>query len=62
MALIKWEPLREIDDMFDRYIMSMGWPSRRQERITRIWNLQPTGRGCRRKGSDARHTQRRQVH
>ena len=34
MALIKWEPLREIDDMFDRYIMSMGWPSRRQELIT----------------------------
>ena len=34
MALIKWEPLREIDDLFDRYIMSMGWPSRRQELIT----------------------------
>lgn len=35
MALIKWEPLREIEDMFDRYTRAMGWPSNRgQELIT----------------------------
>ena len=35
MALIKWEPLREIEDMFDRYTRAMGWPSiRGQELIT----------------------------
>lgn len=35
MALIKWEPMREIEDMFDRYTRAMGWPSNRgQELIT----------------------------
>lgn len=27
MALRKWEPLREIDDLFDRYVSTLGWPS-----------------------------------
>jgi HSP20 family protein len=27
MALVKWEPLREIEDMFDRYTRAMGLPS-----------------------------------
>jgi len=26
MALVKWEPLREIEEMFDRYSKAMGWP------------------------------------
>lgn len=38
MALVKWEPMREIEDMFERYTRamgSMGWPSSRgQELIT----------------------------
>lgn len=38
MAIVKWEPLREIEDMFDRYTRamgSMGWPAQRgQELIT----------------------------
>lgn len=35
MALIKWEPLREIEDVFDRYTRAMGWPSSRgQELVT----------------------------
>jgi HSP20 family protein len=35
MALIKWEPMREIEDMFDRYTKAMGWPFQRgQEPIT----------------------------
>lgn len=34
MALIKWEPLREIEDMFDRYTKAMGRPvSQGQELI-----------------------------
>ncbi len=35
MAIVKWEPLREIEDRFDRYTRAMGWPSGRgQEFIT----------------------------
>lgn len=35
MALIKWEPLHEIEDLFDRYTRAMGWASNRgQELIT----------------------------
>lgn len=26
MTLIRWEPLREIEDIFDRYTRSLGWP------------------------------------
>ncbi len=29
MALTKWEPLREIEDLFDRYTKAMGWHSSR---------------------------------
>lgn len=35
MALIRWEPLREMEDMFDRYTRAMGWPANRgQELVT----------------------------
>lgn len=27
MALVKWEPIREIEDLFDRYTSKLGWPS-----------------------------------
>lgn len=27
MALVKWDPLREMEDMFTRYAKSMGWPA-----------------------------------
>ncbi|MGL4604906.1 MAG: Hsp20/alpha crystallin family protein [Iodobacter sp.] len=33
MALIKWEPLREIEDMFDRYTKAMSWPSTRSQEL-----------------------------
>ncbi len=34
MSLIKWNPWREIEDMFDRYDRAVGWPkSRGQELI-----------------------------
>ncbi|MBT6227369.1 MAG: Hsp20/alpha crystallin family protein [Candidatus Scalindua sp.] len=26
MALVKWDPFREIEDMFDRYTRAVGWP------------------------------------
>ena len=36
MALIKWEPIREFEDLFDRYSRAMGWPAGRgQESITK---------------------------
>lgn len=35
MALVRWEPLHEIEDMFDRYTKAMGWPTiRGQEFMT----------------------------
>ena len=35
MALVKWDPWREIDDMFGRYTTAVGWPrSGSQEVIT----------------------------
>jgi hypothetical protein len=36
MALIKWDPLNEIDDMvsrLERYTGKMGWPSLRRENL-----------------------------
>ena len=29
MALIKWEPMREFEDLVDRYSRAMGWPANR---------------------------------
>jgi hypothetical protein len=31
MVLVKWEPLREIEDMFDRYTSKLGWPALNRE-------------------------------
>ena len=28
MSLIKWNPFREMEDMFDRYTKAVGWPQR----------------------------------
>ena len=33
MALMKWDPWREIEDMFDRYTKAVGWPRGGQESI-----------------------------
>lgn len=41
MALIKWEPLREIDDMFDRYIRAMGWPSNQGQELMTAGDWSP---------------------
>ncbi len=31
MTLMKWDPWREIEDMFDRYTKAVGWPRGGQE-------------------------------
>ena len=31
MTLMKWDPWREIEDMFDRYTKAVGWPRGSQE-------------------------------
>ena len=28
MAIVKWDPWQEIEDMFDRYTRAVGWPRR----------------------------------
>ncbi len=39
MAIIKWDPLREFENMFDRYTKAMGYPSNRgQEFVTGDWS------------------------
>lgn len=34
MTLMKWEPLREMEDMFDRYTSRLGWPNMNQEALS----------------------------
>jgi HSP20 family protein len=31
MALVKWEPIREIEDLFERYTSKPGWPNLSRE-------------------------------
>lgn len=39
MTLMKWEPLREMEDMFDRYTSRLGWPRMNQEALsTSAWS------------------------
>lgn len=33
MTLMKWDPWREIEDMFDRYTNAVGWPRGGQEAL-----------------------------
>jgi HSP20 family protein len=33
MAIVKWNPFREIEDMFERYNRSIGWPHRGSQEI-----------------------------
>ncbi len=33
MTLMKWDPWREIEDMFDRYTKAVGWPRGGQEAV-----------------------------
>jgi HSP20 family protein len=41
MALIKWEPLREIEDLFDRYTKAMGWPASRGQELINTGDWTP---------------------
>ncbi|MDO9220738.1 MAG: Hsp20/alpha crystallin family protein [Thiobacillus sp.] len=39
MALVKWEPIREIEDLFDRYTSKLGWPRLSHEAFsTQEWS------------------------
>jgi HSP20 family protein len=33
MAIVKWDPFREIEDMFARYNRSIGWPRRESQEV-----------------------------
>jgi HSP20 family protein len=46
MALIKWEPLRDIEDIFDRYSRSMGTPYVRQSDLARSSEHLANGEWC----------------
>ena len=44
MAIVKWEPMREIEDMFDRYTRamgSMGWPLQRGQELVKTADWTP---------------------
>ena len=43
MALIKWEPLRDIEDMFERYSRSLGTPFFRPSDFARSSELMANG-------------------
>src|SRR5690625_5193336 len=42
MTLKRWEPLREIDDMFDRYARAFGWPSARDKSLSTNGDWSPS--------------------
>lgn len=41
MTLKRWEPLREIDDMLDRYARAFGWPSGRDKSLSTTGDWSP---------------------
>lgn len=41
MALRKWEPLREIEDIFDHYARTLGWPSSQDKALAATGDWSP---------------------
>jgi len=41
MALMKWDPWREMEDMFDRYTRAVGWPRGGGQEIMRTGDWSP---------------------
>jgi len=41
MSLVKWDPWREIEDMFDRYNRAVGWPRSRGQEVSRAGDWSP---------------------
>jgi len=41
MAIVKWDPFREIEDMFDRYTKAVGWPQRSGQELTAAGDWAP---------------------
>lgn len=39
MSLVKWDPMREMEDLFDRYTRAVGWPRGGQDLVkTNDWS------------------------
>lgn len=41
MAIVKWDPFREIEDLFDRYTKAVGWPQRGGQELTAAGDWSP---------------------
>jgi HSP20 family protein len=41
MSLVRWEPLREFEDAFDRYSKSLGWQSARNQELVSAGDWSP---------------------
>lgn len=41
MSLIKWDPWREIEDMFDRYNRAVGWPKSGSQKVMATGDWSP---------------------
>ena len=41
MSLIKWDPWREMEDMFDRYTKAVGWPRTGGQEVIRTGDWSP---------------------
>jgi HSP20 family protein len=41
MSLTRWEPLKDIEDLFDRYTMSLPWPRLRSSAIAGVAEWSP---------------------
>jgi HSP20 family protein len=41
MAIVKWDPFREMEDLFDRYTKAVGWPQRANQELTAAGDWSP---------------------
>ena len=41
MAIVKWDPFREMEDMFDRYTKAVGWPRRGSQELMATGDWSP---------------------
>jgi HSP20 family protein len=41
MAIVKWDPFREMEDLFDRYTKAVGWPQRGSQELTAAGDWSP---------------------
>jgi len=41
MAIVRWDPFREMEDLFDRYTKAVGWPQRGSQELTTAGDWSP---------------------